>query len=189
MKRRIGVDCDLTVCPSDVGWARWLTEHSSVRYYDKWAEEIDYNMATHFPDVEDPYQYWRELDYSQFTPIKGSVEKLKALSEYFDIVFISANKGTHTKSKYYWLKEHFPFMKGYMATKEKYLMNDSVVAMIDDRKDILKGFDLEKRVIYSTPYQQTSECPVSFLIESWETFSVRAFLEYYQVGDKVGETK
>src|SRR3972149_766337 len=143
MKRLIGVDCDLTVCPSDTGWARWLVEQSSTCYYDKWADEINYNMAVHFPDIEDPYKYWRELDYSQFTPIKSSVEKLQVLSEYFDIVFISANKGTHTKSKYYWLKEHFPFMKGYMATKEKFLMNNSVVAMIDDRKDILEGFDLE----------------------------------------------
>ena len=187
MKRLIGVDCDLTVCPSDIGWLEYM------KYYNGFGKVVlredglvPYNLAEMFSAVSNPYGYWRELDYSQFTPIKGSVEKLQVLSEYFDIVFISANKGTHTKSKYYWLKEHFPFMKGYMATKEKFLMNNSVVAMIDDRKDILEKFDLEKRVLYSTPYTQSSECPVNFLIQSWETFSIRAFLEYYYVGASVG---
>ena len=117
MKRLIGVDCDLTVCPSDRGWWKHLydksiSEHETFPYFDLCTatEPYHYNLSAYYDGRDECYDYWRGLDYSQFTPIKVSVEKLQALSEYFDIVFISASKGTHSKSKYYWLKEHFPFI-------------------------------------------------------------------------------
>jgi 5'(3')-deoxyribonucleotidase len=175
MSRILAVDCDLTVCPSDVGWREWLAErHGYVK-----CPMTEYNFGSYYPHVEDPFEYWRTLEYSQFQPIEGAVEKLEALSKYFDIVFISAIKGQHTKSKYYWLEEHFPFSKGYLATKEKFLMNDSVVAMIDDRLDNLKGFDAHKRILYKTPYVQTTECSVGYTIEDWNSFSVKEFCKEY----------
>lgn len=187
MKRLLALDCDLTVCPSDIGWFEYLRK-KDAEYFLKYGNSykyipkdgmLPYNLGELYPKLENTADYWRELDYSQFTPIEGSVEKLKALSQYFGIVFISANKGTHTKSKYYWLKENFPFLKGYMATKEKFLMNDSVVAMIDDRKDILEKFDTQKRVLYQTPYTQSTECSVAMQVDSWNNFSVENFCKQY----------
>lgn len=174
--RLIGVDVDLTVCPSDKGWQQYL---APCRWIVEDGEQLPYNLGSLFPEHPDPYKYWRELDYSQFTPIEGSVEKLKALSQYFGIVFISAHKGTHGKSKYYWLEKHFPFAEGVILTKEKYLMNNSVVAHIDDRLDMLEKFDVHKRVQYNTPYQQSSDCVTAMKIESWEEFSVKDFCKRY----------
>lgn len=184
--RLIGVDVDLTVCPSDQGWLNWLNERcleADPLMWKNWPinsrHKLPYNLGEVFEEVQDPMEYWRELDYSQFTPIEGSVEKLKALSQYFGIVFISAHKGTHGKSKYYWLEEHFPFGEGVMLTKEKYLMNNSVVAHIDDRLDMLEKFDVHKRVHYNTSYTQTSNCSVAMKIESWNEFSVPEFVDKF----------
>jgi len=177
-KSIIGVDVDLTVCPSDDGWADWLYVNSDITDLSWYKPEINYNLSTYFNHT-DPFEYWRSLEYSQFQPLKGSVEKLEQLSTYFDIVFISAIKGKHNKEKYYWLKEHFPFLKGYLATKEKFLMNNSVCAMIDDRLDNLQGFDQHKRVFYKTPYSQNETCGVGYVVDDWESFSVKDFCDQY----------
>lgn len=175
MSRILAVDVDLTVCPSDEGWREWLgNKYGYVK-----CPMTEYNFSHYYPHAEAPFEYWRSLEYSQFQPLKGSVEKLEQLSTYFDIVFISAIKGKHNKEKYYWLKEHFPFLKGYIATKEKFLMNNSVCAMIDDRLDNLQGFDQYKRVFYKTPYSQNETCGVGCVIDDWESFSVKDFCDQY----------
>lgn len=185
-KPLIAVDCDLTVCPSDIGWWRYLyvksiSEYETFPYFDMCTatKPYHYNLGEYYNNYSDCYDYWRELDYSQFTPIKGSVEKLEALSEDFGIVFISAAKGSHGKSKYYWLEEHFPFSAGVMLTKEKYLMDKSVVAMIDDRMDMLEKFQSKKRVWYKTPYTQSVDVPVAMTVESWDTFDINSFCGRY----------
>lgn len=189
MKRRIlGVDVDLTVCPSDVKWAEYLKLKTFEHFNGSCpvgsivtaqSGKIPYNLAELFPHVEDPFEYWRTLEYSQFEPLPGAVEKLEELNQYFDIAFISATKGKHAKEKYYWCQEHFPFMVGFMATKEKWLMNDSVVAMADDRLENLCPFDYNKRVLFETPYAQTVDCPVAYRINGWESFSVADFCKQY----------
>ena len=162
MKRLIGCDVDdVIVAPP---WKEWIAANPN----------------------KDRLDFWRSPTlYDNLEPIQGSVEALRELSKHFDIVFISKLKGQHHSSKVKFVKRNFPFLAGFMGTHEKYLMNNSLVAMIDDKHAMLEGFDLPKRVLYSTPYTQTSECPVNFLIESWEMFSVRAFLEYYYVGQSV----
>jgi 5'(3')-deoxyribonucleotidase len=177
-KPLLGIDVDLTVCPSDEGWLEWLFANSK-RIKGKYLEDgIEYNLSTYF-DHPEPFEYWRTLDYRQFEPLAGSVDKLKELSQFFDIVFISVGKGTHGKSKYYWLKQHFPFMAGYMATKEKWLMNDSLVAIIDDRLENLEGFDPEKRILFNTSYRQTIDIPVSSVIQDWDSINTEEFCDKY----------
>jgi 5'(3')-deoxyribonucleotidase len=184
-KRLIGVDVDITLVSSELGWLDWLNSQDSAYTCDLEGWKLikngvlPYNLGALYPDLEDTLQYWRELDYSQFQPHAGSVEALKELSEYFGIVFISSVKGNHNKSKYYWLKEHFPFMEGYIATKEKYLMANSLVAMIDDRNEQLAGFNMLQRVLFESHYDQNVECFSPFKIKSWEDFSVKKFCRKY----------
>lgn len=187
-KRLIGVDVDLTVVHSDSGWLKWLISRPNSfdcqGFLDicKLPEQdmvFPYNLGELFPQVEDPHQYWREVDYSQFQPIEGSVQALQALSQYFGIVFISRIKGNHTKSKYYWLKEHFPFMTEYVATHGKWVMGNSVVAMFDDRKDVLEGFDFNKRIWFNTPYTQSSDCYVHLEFDRWNNNVVKMICDEY----------
>ena len=181
----LGVDVDICVCPSDKGWWKFLYEQSAIQglipYFDQCTAEVPYhyNLSDYYENKDKCFDYWRELDYSQFEPLEGSVEALKALSEYFDIVFISQHKGQHSKSKYYWLEEHFTFKTGVILTKEKWLMKGSVVAHIDDRLDHLEKFDFNQRVLFNTNYTQSAECEVPYSFSKWDESVVDKLCEMY----------
>lgn len=177
-KRLLGVDVDLVVAPTDVGWWSYLRERS-FQYPLGDYEKPPYNLGQLFPQVVDPYEYWRNLDYSEIKPINGCVEALEKLSKYFGIFFISQQKGMHGKSKYYFLDEHFPFKAGVMMTKEKWGMNNSVVAHIDDRKEHLKGFDFNKRILFNTSYTQSVECPTAIDFSVWNDEIVKRICDEY----------
>lgn len=99
------------------------------------------------PHLEDPLDFWRDENlYDNLIPMEGAVEKLEQLSKYFGIVFISRLKGQHHKSKVYFTKKWFPFQVGFIGSHEKWLMNDSVVAMVDDLEDNLSKFEAHKRI-------------------------------------------
>lgn len=118
--------------------------------------------------LEDPLDFWRSEDlYDNLQPMPYAVEKLEQLSKYFDIVFISRLKGNHHKSKVMFTKKWFPFQVGFIGTHEKWLMNDSVVAMIDDLESNLVKFDAHKRVLFGVD------------VKDWEDFNVKAFCDEY----------
>ena len=165
----LGCDVDICICPSDLGWMEYMKYFNGFgKVVHRTDGMLEYDLSKMYPTVKNPYQYWRELDYSQFEPLEGSVETLKDLSEYFEVVFISQHKGSHSKSKYYWLEEHFPFKTGVILTKEKWLMKGSVVGYIDDRLDHLKGFDFDQRVLFNTNYTQSVECDVPYSFSKWD---------------------
>lgn len=179
-KPLLTVDCDLTVCPSDIGW------YSYLKYFNGFAKAIhrtdgllEYDLSKMYPTVRNPYEYWRTLDYEQFEPLEGSVEVLEALSKYFDIAFISQAKGFHHKSKYYWLDRHFPFNVGVLLTKEKHLMKGSVVAHIEDRLEHLQGFDYDQRILFKTNYTQSVECNVPYSFSEWNEGVVERLCSMY----------
>lgn len=121
------------------------------------------------PFLDDPLDFWRdETLYDNLEPMKGAVEKLETLSQYFNIVFVSRLKGNHHRSKVYFLKKHFPFMAGFVGTHEKYILNDSLLAMVDDLEDNLVKFDSEKRVLFGKGQYK-----------DWESFSVKDFCDEY----------
>jgi 5'(3')-deoxyribonucleotidase len=177
----LGVDVDLCIYPSDKGWIDYLT------YYNGFGEVthredglLPYNLAEMFPHVTDAYLYWRDLDYSTFSPLTGSVEALEKLSESFNIVFISAELcGYHSKNKRSKLELDFPFLSGYAATKEKFIFKGSVVAHIDDRLDHLEKFDFDQRILFNTNYTQSVECDVPYSFSVWNDEVVSKLCESY----------
>jgi 5'(3')-deoxyribonucleotidase len=179
-KHILGCDVDICLCPSDKGWMEYM------KYYNGFGKVVhrtdgmlEYDLSKMYPTVADPYEYWRTLDYNQFKPLEGSVETLEALSKYFDIAFISQAKGQHSKSKYYWLKEHFPFNVGVLLTKEKHLMKGSVDAHIDDRLDHLVGFDYDQRILFATNYTQSVECNTPYSFSEWNGEVVERLCNMY----------
>lgn len=170
-----GCDVDLTIVRSDLRWLDWLYSNASKEDQEAYNNLFQglplkpYNLGALFPSVANPMDYWNTLDYSQFEPIEGSVDALARISTYFPIVFQSHVEGTgvHAKSKYYWLKKHYPFMEGFLPTREKYLMNRAIVGHIDDRYNHLKKIDLSKRYLFKTAYTQEEECLTMKVIDSW----------------------
>lgn len=181
-----GVDVDLTICPSDEGWWDWLWERASDEektfYTDVYQGlPLPYDLSSLFPSVDNPMGYWHDLDYSQFTPLEGAVEVLREINDYFPVMFIShIEGGDHGKSKHKWLKHHFPFLAGVSYTREKWLHNNGVVAMVDDRKHHLAKFDYEKRILFKTQYLQDvkyAETPVALSINSWDSFDPKIIID------------
>ena len=121
------------------------------------------------PHLEDPLDFWRDENlYDNLVPIEGAVEKLEQLSKYFGIVFVSRLKGNHHRSKVYFLKKFFPFMTGFIGTHEKFLLNDSLVAMVDDLEDNLYKFDSDKRILFGQGEYK-----------DWNAFDVPKFCKEY----------
>lgn len=164
----IGIDVDGCLAPSIDGWKTYLEYFNGFgKVVHRTDGMLEYDLSNMYPTVRNPYEYWRTLDYDQFNPMESSVQALKQLSEHFGIVFISRIKGNHTKSKYYWLKEHYPFMTEYVATHGKWVMGGSIVAMIDDRLDVLVQFDYDQRILFKTNYTQSVECSVPYQFSEW----------------------
>lgn len=137
-RRLLGVDVDDTIVTMD--WEAWKAE-----------QEVGY----------DPLDYWRsDTLYDNLQPMDGVVDCLEKLNKHFGIVFVSRLKGFHHKSKVSFVKRHVPFMSGFVGTHEKWILNKSLTALIDDNMDNLKGFDYGKRIWFNPT--KSSEVALSF---------------------------
>lgn len=164
----VAVDCDLTIARSDEAWWKWLckvTGNTPMLQYLPLEDQtkLDYDLRTYFlSDLEkedrDGYDFWRSTTvYDYVEPAVGSITALKELKEAgYEIIIVSATKGNHTKSKWQFLQRHFPFVDGFMATKEKrYARCDW---FIDDRNDVLNRLgDNVGKIRIATPYTQSEE--------------------------------
>lgn len=91
-------------------------------------------------------------------PIQDSQRVLSKLKDMgWEILFISHIKGNHHKSKVEWLKKHFPFMDGFVATKEKYYVNSCCDVFVDDRNKHIMQSKATINIKFDTPYQQDME--------------------------------
>lgn len=107
------------------------------------------------------------------------MKALEQLSQYFGIVFVSRTKGSHSKSKYYWLNEHFPFRAEYVVVHNKGVLEKAFECMIDDRLSVLQGFPQHKRVLFETPYTQEVDCGVQYSFSEWDEDVVKKICEMY----------
>jgi hypothetical protein len=124
---------------------------------------VNYNLASYFPEpVNDgvcPFDFWRGTDvYATVEPVMNSLESLKELSEAgHEIIFVSHVKGNSHKSKYQWLERNCEFEFGFIATKEKYLLDGALDYLIDDRLDHFVKLEKTKPIWFKTHYTQSEE--------------------------------
>ena len=184
----IGVDVDLTVADSSISHWDFLQQVSEDGNSCMPSGVLDYDLSTYFnlPKYIDSMDFWRyddlydvkprdlELEYSTkritrrpIQPIKNSVQCLQSLSSQgWEIVFVSHVKGGHHKSKVGWLKRHFPFMDGFIATQEKHYVNCDV--FIDDRHNHLNSMDTYCKIKFDTVYEQDVELAhVDLISNDW----------------------
>jgi 5'(3')-deoxyribonucleotidase len=156
------VDVDLTVVNPVPNWWHWMECITETK--KDFPEHPNYNLTSYFKDEldavgKDGMDYWRhENIYDTLQPIDGSVESLKLLHDEcgLRIVFASHIKRNHYKSKYQFLKRYFPFMEGFLGTKEKYLIRCDY--MVDDRIKFINTMpEHVMKVRYITPYTQCEE--------------------------------
>lgn len=149
----VAIDVDLTLIDTGTSWLKWLNRKSGKRLS---LEDCgyDYNLATSFPEVKDPYSYWRQKDlYDGLIPRDDALRIVARLCKEHSVVFVSAVKGDHHKSKYNFLKRWFPNMQGFIATKEKNFVKCDM--LIDDRNSFLNLMPEEViKIKIDTPYTQ-----------------------------------
>lgn len=190
MRRKIiAVDVDQTVVRSDLHWKKYLEINSSFDkdLFNRHKREnyVHYDLSKysenfHHPVDNSPFDFWRNSHaYCDMKPIEGSVEALEALSKDFDIIFVSALKGDHHKSKFYFLRKYFPFMKGFLGTKEKgYVLKDY---FIDDRNKFLNSEINEnvKLIKYETFYGQCENLKNDIWLETsnWQEIAEKILKE------------
>lgn len=149
-KPTLGVDVDLTTLRSDQAWWTWLkhmtkdtTLPDTVDEFVEQGNEVDYYIASHFGepynDNVEVLDFWRnEGVYDTIEPVDGAVEAIKELMDYYNIVFVTHNKGNGGRSKFNNLARHFGKGNfGQIVTKEKYLAK--IDALVDDRNDFLNN--------------------------------------------------
>lgn len=153
----IAIDVDLTVCKIDVLWWEWLCcITNTMKPFPE--GEVDYDLSEYFRHElgragRDGLDFFRQEGVYDFAePVAGSVKAIKELKDNgHTILFVSAIKGNHHKSKFLFLQKHFPFMDGFLATKEKQFVKCDV--LIDDRNKFLNLVDCVKIKFY-TQYTQ-----------------------------------
>ena len=180
--RTILVDVDLTVVDSGTPWRDWLNEATGAQL-DPYTDtgEINYDLSVYWGDYLkgsgiDPYDYWRsETLYDNSEPLEGAVECLRGFSEAgWGVVFVSALKGNHHKSKYHFLKRNFPFMAGFIGTREKQFVRGDI--LIDDRNKFLNMMPEGCHPIrFKTVYtQEVSLREKVGFISNWNTFDTQS---------------
>lgn len=154
----IAVDVDFTVV--------WLREH-----YWEWLEsitstkrpvpegDISYDYTLYFQDALEKVgrcglDYFRQDGlYDTLHPMEGAVEVLEWVSgKGHEVVFVSAIKGRHSKSKYEFLKRNFPFLSGVVFTKEKQYVQSHV--FIDDRTDNVNKSSAPVKILFDAGHLQ-----------------------------------
>lgn len=169
----IVVDVDITLVRTDRAWWKWMEQVTGKELCFSPQDVLPYNISTLFedsaPEGIDLFDYWRDgCVYHTLKPVNGAVECLTELDRQgWHVVFASHIKGFHHKSKVNFLKRWFPFMAGFLATKEKgFIKADAVV---DDRVKFLNQFPSDvKKFLIATPYEQCQE-PIDdiYEVEDW----------------------
>lgn len=159
---RIGVDIDGCVVDTPDLWFKWLSERYHLTAKGKIITKsnllLPYDLSEIFEvDEVEAFNFWRNpYLYVGLRPMRDSVDVLKTLqSEGHEIVFISACKGFHHKSKWEFIEKHFPFHSGVVFTKEKWLLGEGLDVMIDDRLSVLSSMpEKVKRIQMCSDFEQ-----------------------------------
>jgi len=191
-RKTLLVDCDGTVCDGILNkWVLWLQEQTGVeKDISKLSGYgiINYDLASYWKEELteegiDPFNFWRRKDiYEDVLPCPWSQDVLYYMWDAgWDIVFVTHIKGSHFHSKHRFLKQHFPWLTGVVATKEKFLVRGD--ALIDDRNEhlasMLEGVKCIQRI---TPFSQSVELTKEHLKYNW-TMGANILYEYLERKD------
>lgn len=186
MRKIVAVDIDSTVVSlAEDSW-NWLFQkmrcfpepfpnHLSQISYDLSKEVIDlgYDLRGPYGEKISYADYWKLDDlYDEADPLPGSVEALEYLKiKGCCIAFVSHVEGAHSKSKYEFIKRHFP-VDAYYATREKWGINAWMA--IDDRNKYLNQLaevvPKERLFKMETKFTQDEKEPPCVKVKDWYDF-------------------
>jgi 5'(3')-deoxyribonucleotidase len=168
------IDIDATVVDSPYSWYKWLEDVTKVGFDYEWVSQwydfsIPYGPIWKHKNIGgSPFDFWRGKSvYDNLVPKENAVECLETLKKKgYKIVFASALKGDHHKSKYGFVERYFPYKDVFHGTKEKGFLRSDLV--IDDRNFYLNQFTDPKclKIQFDTPHDQDQSLKVSLDLKS-----------------------
>lgn len=167
----LACDVDGVVVDMFSRWYEYLRETTGLEVRKDFACKF-YDLHTPFSEAvsqELAWGWWKSFNlYDDVIPMEGAVEGLKKFKESgFDIVFVSHVEGVHGKSKHDMLREFFPFMDGFIATREKNYVRATVA--IDDRLKHLASYPADVITVQMmTPHLQDVVYHPDFVLEDWK---------------------
>lgn len=142
MTKVAAFDVDGVVVDLSKDWWDYLQNYTS-QYIPFEEVSKSYDFASHYTDIcpNVAHAFWKSRNlYDNATPIPGVVEAVKAFKDAgYHIVFVSHIEGDHEKSKFDFLNKHFPFMDGYVASREKGYVQATIA--FDDRLEHLAHYE------------------------------------------------
>lgn len=138
-------DVDGVVVDLSYRWWNWLVNQSdfvddTTPTFEETKVYYDYSILFEgIVDKDVANHFWKMGHlYDEAIPLEGSKSALESFKQTgWDIVFASHVEGSHSLSKYNFLKRNFSF-DGFMATREKHFLRANIV--IDDRAENLLKF-------------------------------------------------
>ena len=184
----IAVDVDFTVVDMVPVWWHWLENITNCKKdIDKTTNgQIDYDLSVYFKEELKAVNrcgldfYRQDGLYDTIKPIQKSVEVLNKVSlAGHEIVFVSAIKGRHTKSKAEFIKRHYPFYSGIVYTKEKQYVDCEV--FIDDRVNNINMSKAPLKIFLDSPVIQSDKLVVScHTVYSWHSIG-HILYKYFRI--------
>jgi 5'(3')-deoxyribonucleotidase len=154
----IAVDVDVTLVDTSVEYWKYLElDTKKGLRYDEVKGRYDFRPFYYRELMDrglDGFEFWRQRDiYDHLSPRPHSIQVLDELSDDWDIVFASQLKGDHHKSKVKFLKSYFPFMSGFIGTKEKKYVRCNI--LIEDRLNHLNSMPSDVTgILFNSPHKQ-----------------------------------
>lgn len=168
------IDVDATVVDSPYEWWKWLELTTKAGFDYEWVSQwydfsIPYGSIWESKNIGgSPFDFWRAKSvYDNLEPMENAVDCLETLKKKgYEIVFVSALKGDHHKSKHNFLEHYFPYKDGFIGTKEKGYVKADLV--IDDRLSVLNQFPNFGciKIQFNTPHDQDQSLKVSLDFKS-----------------------
>lgn len=179
-KRILVCDVDGVVVDLSKDWFNFLQRripHVHLDYEEVAKSYTFHDAVSNYLTEDEAFYFWKsETLYDDKIPLPGAAECLWSLKTRFnfDIVFASHVEGHHAKSKFEFLKRHFP-VDGFMATREKHFVRADVA--IDDRLDHLVNHPINVvKILKHTPHQQTltQKVDLDCVLVNWDTGTAEA---------------
>lgn len=159
-----GIDIDGVSVDTPKLWLRWLEDMCEKKLG---FEPDDYNYTKYFKDELareglDGFEFWRRENlYDSLEVHPKAVEVLTKLSDAgHKLVFVSTVKGFHHKSKWGMLERSGLPIEGFLATKEKHLVDVDI--LIDDSPYVISNVRAKSRrekfiIPFLAKYNETAE--------------------------------
>lgn len=160
-KKILLLDMDDVTVDQTRTWIKRIYEITGSHY--KWEDFSKWDLSAIFPKEITKLIFEeinKEPGFFRYLPPKaGALEGIKKLSTKFQIVFVTASEPYAYKDKYFWVREHLPFLDkpDLILTHRKDLIMGDIY--VDDGPHNLFASSVKRKIVFDHPWnRQVNQC-------------------------------